>query len=636
MSPLHQRLRNFTACLLLAWAAGVAVPNAALCAPARPNILWIVMDDVSPTLGCYGDSYATSPNLDRLARDGIRYERAFAPSGVCATSRSSMITSVYASTLGTQHMRSLAALPSLIRPFPVYLREVGYHTFNWGRTDYNFEVPAGVWDESGGRAHWRSRRPGQPFFGIFSFTTTHESRIRAKSDFFEKLPPALRHDPAQASLPAYLPDTPAVRGDWARYHDTITLFDRTDLAKIQDELADDGLADDTILIVFGDQGVGLPRAKQFIFEAGLRIPLIIHFPVKWRHLAPAAPGSVCEDLVSVVDFGASMLSLLGLPVPREMQGRPFLGAAAVAPRDRVYGIRDRMDERIDMNRTVRDTRWKYHRNYHPYLPHFPWLTYMELLPTSREMRRLAAEGALTGGLAYFLGRKQALEELYDLRSDPDELVNLAGDPRHRDELERMRAEHFAWVRVTRDTGFIPEHMLRGFAEGSTEYEYGQSVAYRLDDCIATARLMELGPKALPQLLARLRDDYAPVRYWAVAGLLNLGRAAAAAESALLERLADTHPEIALAAAEALCGLGKETAALPVLARHMQDERQLVRIAAGNVVNRIGEKARPLLDIIRTQSRASKLGEGRFLLMVDWLMADTLRNLGEPYAAYSGN
>ncbi len=533
-------------------------------------------------------------------------------------------------------MRSVAAIPFRIRPFPSYLRDIGYYTFNWGRTDYNFEVPAGVWDGSGGRAHWRSRGAGQPFFGIFNFTTTHESRIRAKPEFFEPLRSELRHDPARAALPAYLPDTPAVRGDWARYHDSITLFDQVDLAKMLKNLEQDGLADDTILFIFGDHGVGLPRAKQFIYDSGMQVPLIVYFPEKWRHLAPAVPGTVRDELVSLVDLGASVLSLLGLPISSEIQGQPFLGPAATLKRDRIYGIRDRMDERIDMNRTVRDSRWKYHRNYHPYLPHFPWLTYMELLDTSRELRRLSAEGKLTGGLAYFMDTTQTLEELYDLENDPYELVNLAGDSRHRAELERLRGDHFSWARATRDTGFIPEQMLRDFARGLTEYDYAQSKDYQLERCIETVRLMEDGPAALAELTFRLRDDYPPVRFWAAAGLLNLRAAAAPARPQLLAALADVHPEVAITAAEVLCGLGETAAVLPVLSRYLQDDRQLVCIAAANTVNRIGENARPLLEVIRAQSKASKLREGRFLLMVDWLMADTLHRLGEPYEEYVDN
>ncbi len=596
---------------------------------ARPNILWLLLDDVSPHFGCYGHTYAKTPNIDALALRSIRYTRVFAPTGVCATSRSSLITGLFASSLGTQQMRSEATLPERIRPFPFYLRNAGYYTANRGRTDYNFVVPTGVWDSQGSRAHWRGRRPDQPFFAILNFTTTHESRIRGAADVFARLSADQRHAPEEAQLPPYLPDTAVVRKDWASYHDLITLFDRFDLTTTLNQLEEDGLSDDTIIFLFADHGVGLPRAKQFIFDSGMQVPLIIHFPPKWRHLAPAPPGTVRDELVSFVDFAGSTLSLAGLPMPPELQGIPFLGPTTTMQRDRIHGIRDRMDERIDMSRTVRDSRWKFHRNYLPHLPHYPWLTYMDLLGTSKDLRRLSTAGKLTGGLRYFMGPRKRLEELYDIAIDPYELENLVDDPRHQEVLSRLREEHFAWVRTTRDTGFIPEQMLRDFAQGSSEYEYAGSQNYHLERCIQAVRLMEQGASALPLIERLLEDPYGPVRYWAAAGLINLGSQAQPAIPSLIRALHDPHAEVAVIAAEALCYLGHAAPALPILTRYLQDDRPLVCIAAANVISRIGEQARPLMSLIRTQSKASTLRPDRFLLMVDWLMAETLRNLGEP-------
>ncbi|MBP8257866.1 MAG: HEAT repeat domain-containing protein, partial [Opitutaceae bacterium] len=263
------------------------------------------------------------------------------------------------------------------------------------------------------------------------------------------------------------------------------------------------------------------------------------------------------------------------------------------------------------------------------LPHYPWLTYMDLLGTSKELRRLSSAGQLTGGLRYFMGPRKRLEELYDIAVDPYELENLVDDPRHQEVLRRLRDEHFAWVRDTRDTGFIPEQMLRDFAQGSSEYEYARSQSYHLERCIQAVRLMEQGASALPLIERLLKDPYGPVRYWAAAGLINLGSQAQSAIPSLIRVLDDPHPEVAMIAAEALCYLGHAGTALPILERYLQDDRQLVCIAAANVISRIGEQARPLISLIRMQSKASALRPDRFLLMVDWLMAQTLRNLGEP-------
>ena len=245
----------------------------------RPNILWITCEDMSPNLGCYGDTYAVTPNLDRLAARGVRYTHVFSHAGVCAPSRSGLITGMYPTSLGSHHMRCTTTLPGFVKCFPEYLRNAGYFCTNQSKTDYNFPVPPGAWDVPGGaKAHWRNRQPGQPFFSVFNLTITHESRIRAK---YEKLD----HDPAQAVLPPYLPDTPLVRRDWARYHDLITQMD-AQAGQLLGQLEEDGLADDTIVFFFSDHGVGLPRAKQWIYDAGTHVPLIVFFPEKYRHLAP--------------------------------------------------------------------------------------------------------------------------------------------------------------------------------------------------------------------------------------------------------------------------------------------------------------------------------------------------------------
>lgn len=600
----------------------------------RPNILWITFEDSSPTLGCYEDTYANTPNIDRFAARSVRYTRAFAPTGVCATARSSLAMGMYASSIGTQHMRCVATLSDGMRPFPYYLRrDAGYYTSNNAKTDYNFVIPDGVWDESSKSAHWRNRNPGQPFFSVFNFGITHESRIRMEEDILDGLPADLRHDPVKANLPPYLPDTPVVRCDYARVHDLLTKFDATDFAGVLQQLDEDGLNEDTLIFVFSDHGIGLPRSKQFIFDSGMQVPLIIHFPDKWKHWAPASAGSSMDRMVSFIDFGPTVLSLVGLDIPSHMQGVPFLGGQSGDPRQFIYGIRNRMDERVDMNRTVRDNRFKYHRNYFPYLPHFPWLDYMDLLDTSKELRRLAAAGKLSGGQAYFMADHKAIEELYDLENDPYELINLAEDARFAKQLQRLREEHFDWVRKTVDTGLIPEQMLRDFADGSSEYEYARSGAYQLERCVATARLMEKGEDAIPQLIKALGDDYGPIRFWGAAGLANLGSDAEPAVPALEVALQDPEPEVALAAAEALCYAGHPDDALAVIKKHLYSESQYVAIAAGNVADRIGEQARPMRDVMEEviavsadkSSDRSNLNT-RYFLFVDWLLSHALREL----------
>ena len=247
----------------------------------RPNILWISCEDISPNLGCYGDRYASTPQLDRLALQAVRYTQAFGITGVCAPNRSCLITGVYPCSLGSQDMRCVIRLPDTVRCFPEYLRAAGYYCTNNAKTDYNFPVPKTAWDECSRQAHWRKRPPGKPFFSVFNLEVSHESQIRVPDrQFFEntaRLTPEQRHDPAKAPVPPLHPDQPEVRRDWARYYDNITAMDYQ-AADLLAELEAAGLAEDTIVFFFGDNGAGMPGCKKWIWQSGLHVPLWSGFP----------------------------------------------------------------------------------------------------------------------------------------------------------------------------------------------------------------------------------------------------------------------------------------------------------------------------------------------------------------------
>ncbi len=422
----------------------------------RPNILWISCEDISPDLGCYGSDYAITPNLDRLAAEGVRYTNAFTVAGVCAPSRSGIITGMYPTSIGTHHMRCRGVPPEYVKCFTEYLRAAGYYCVNNVKTDYNFPTPRTAWDESSRRAHWRNCPPNMPFFCVINFTITHESQIRLPDrQFWQRtaaLQPSERHDPLRAVLPPYYPDTPRVRQDWARYHDLITALDK-EVGRVLRELEEDGLADETVVFFWSDHGRGLPRAKRWIYDSGIRVPLIVRWPGKIK------PGTVDDRLISLIDLGPTVLSIAGVPIPEHMQGKPFLGPAAAAPRQYVFAARDRMDESYDIIRAVRDRRFKYIRNYEPYRPYAQRIAYMELMPTMQEMRRLWAAGKLSGARALYFRPTKPLEELYDTWTDPHEVHNLADDPAYRDVLQRLRRVHENWVRETGDLGLIPEGQL---------------------------------------------------------------------------------------------------------------------------------------------------------------------------------
>ncbi len=432
---------------------------------AQPNFLWISTEDISPDLGCYGDAYAVTPNLDRLAEQGVRYNNVFSHSGVCAPTRSGIITGMYPTTIGTHHMRCAGVPPEQVRCFPEYLRAAGYYCTNNSKTDYQFAAPLTAWDECSNTAHWRNRPDGKPFFAVINFTTTHESQIRNRNtamlNRLAALGPEERHDPAQAKVPPYYSDTPKVREDWAQYYDLITLMDKQ-VAGVLEQLQDDGLAEDTIVWFWGDHGRGLPRAKRWIYDSGLRVPLIVHIPERWRRLAmpddPDAvkPGTANDDLIAFIDFAPTMLSLAGIDIPRYMQGRAFLGRQKAKPREYIYAARDRMDEAYDLIRAVRDKRYKYIRNYMWYVTRGQDIDYMNQMPTMQEMRRLNAEGALEGAQKQYFEPTKPLEELYDIVADPHEVNNLAADPKHAEALERLRQAHAEWYNRTQDLGLIPE------------------------------------------------------------------------------------------------------------------------------------------------------------------------------------
>jgi N-sulfoglucosamine sulfohydrolase len=442
-----------------------AVPQAG----DRPNILWIVADDLSPDLGAYGDAYARTPNIDRLAQEGVRFTNAFATSPVCAPARSTLITGVYASTLGSLHMRSWAVPPPHVRPFSEALRAAGYFTSNNRKIDYNFnphleesvwravvEPPLGAWDESGAEAHWRHRGPGQPFFAVFDLFVTHEGRIRLPEAQFDQAIAAVatedRHLPSAAPLPPYYPDTPETRRDMARYYDLITAAD-LQLADILGQLAADGLEENTVVVFFADHGRGLPRAKRWVYDSGIRVPLVVRWP---RGLAS---GVVRHELVSFVDFAPTMLSLAGVEVPDHMQGRVFLGDRAQPEPRYVFATRDRMDETPDTIRAVRDRRFKYLRNFQPDKPYAQPIAYMDEMPTMKVWRQWAAEGRLQGPQQRFFAPRKPQEELYDLTADPHEIHNLAEDPQHQARLVEMRTALERWMEQTRDLGLLPEKEL---------------------------------------------------------------------------------------------------------------------------------------------------------------------------------
>lgn len=592
----------------LVGSAGLAAVAAA--EPARPNILWISCEDICPNLGCDGDAYSCTPQLDRFARQGVRYANAYGITGVCAPNRSCLITGVSPSSLGSHHMRCTTRLPDSIKCFPEYLRAAGYYCTNNSKTDYNFETPKSAWDECSRKAHWRNRQPGQPFFAVFNSTVSHESQIRVPEARYAentaRLTPDQRHDPARAPLPPFHPDTPEVRRDWARYYDNITAMDYEAGDRLA-ELEAAGLADETIVFFFGDNGAGMPGCKKWIWEDGLHVPLVVRFPRKYAAWAPGAPGSVTGRMVSFVDFAPTVLSLAGLAAPPHMQGVAFLGPHAGPPRQYVYGIRDRMAERYDAVRVVRDAKHQYLRNFMPHLTWSQWVSYTEEMPTMKAWRALAAAGKLNPVQARYFQPTKPREELYDLAADPHQVRNLAGLPEHQATLLRMRAECLRWMNETHDLGLLPEYELRERSAASTPWEIAADPAMnplpRLLEAAGVANAMD--PANLPQLVDLLRADDSAVRCWGALGLVALKAQARPAAQDLHKALADASPSVRVAAAEAVAQLGQPERALPVLIAALEHDSAIVRLMAMNVLDRMGAQARPALPAMRNAALKTK-------------------------------
>ncbi len=428
----------------------------------RPNIVWIVAEDLGPYLPSFGDSTIETPNLSRLAAEGVRYTHVFSPSGVCAPSRAALATGMYQNSIGAHHMRTggnplylppevtpYEALPPLgVKMHSEYMRRHGYYATNNSKEDYQFKKPVTAWDESSNKAHWKNRPdPDQPFFAIFNIGVTHESQIWARAD------DALLVDAdLEVPIPPYYPDTEVVRTDIRRMYSNIKLMDARVGALIK-ELEEAGELENTIIFWYADHGGPLPRMKRLLYDSGMKVPMIIRFPNKYR------AGEIDDQLVSFIDFKPTILSLVGIEPPSYLdgQGQAFLGPyKAEAQRDYVHGAGDRFDGQYDLIRAVRDQRFKYLRNYMPDRGYYLPVKYREQMGIMQELLKMRDEGTLDDVQMQWFRPAKPIEELFDTLADPHEIHNLAADPAYVEKLAELRAEHDRWIVDIDDKGLQPE------------------------------------------------------------------------------------------------------------------------------------------------------------------------------------
>lgn len=428
--------------------------------PHQPNILWLVAEDMSPTIAAYGDSTIHTPNLDRLFKEGVRYTHMFSVSGVCAPSRFSIATGIYTTRGGAQHMRTssrpeymekIGVIPYEATPDPPVrmmsevMRENGYYTTNRSKQDYQFKAPVTAWDENSPRAHWRNRPEGMPFFSIVNFGVTHESQIWARAN-----DTLLVAADAEVPIPPYLPSTDLVYQDVRRMYSNILRLDAR-IGDVLEELESDNLLEETIIVFYSDHGGPLPRQKRQLYDSGLHVPLAIRFPN--QQLA----GMTDDQLISFVDLAPTTFSLAGIPLPEYLDGQAFLGTQrAGEQRWFIHAAADRFDAEYDTKRAIRDQRYKYILNLRPDLGYYLAVSYREQMATMQELLRLRDLGELDEYQAQWFRESKPEEELFDTENDPYELRNLAYDPIYSERLALMRTELENWMADTGDPGAMDE------------------------------------------------------------------------------------------------------------------------------------------------------------------------------------
>ena len=586
--------------LIISAAAGLMACTAKEEKPELPNILWITHEDLSPIYGCYGDTYATTPNIDKFAESGYIFSNTSSNAPICAPARSTLITGMYAISLGTQHLRSDIPVPANMKILPELLREAGYYTTNNVKTDYNFSH-LGRWDESSSEAHWRNRPDGKPFFSVFNYTMTHEAPIN-RLDTNETSSLEKRHNPSIATLPPYLPDTERMREIWAHKYDLLSVFDQ-EVGKLLQQLKDDGLYDNTIIFLFSDHGTGLPGHKRWLNNAGLHVPFILHVPEKYSEWAANLKAPVTDQMVSFVDFAPTVITLAGADVPDIMEGHNFLGKNSKLKKY-TFGYRDRADDCYEMSRSVFDGRYIYVRHFMPRQPYFQDAIIFNKIQNGAsytEIHRLRSEGLLPDATeAWF--RPKAVMELFDLKQDPYEQNNLACDPAYAGKIAELDQVLSDWLVDHFDTGLINEgdYMVRARDQNTSVYEViRQYTRHDFTDILNAAKLV--GTIEDPTTLKPyLESSESAIRYWALVAADTWNGDLSVIRQGIEKLLHDETAIVSIVAAEILVNKFNDPRGLQTLEKHLRGDFEPVVLQAAISVRRTGQKAKPLVPVIENE------------------------------------
>jgi N-sulfoglucosamine sulfohydrolase len=578
--------KSFSCLLMLATAfLAAAFFCGAATAEDRPNILWLTCEDNNVNwVGCYGNPHADTPNIDKLATEGFQYMHCYANAPVCAPSRSTWITGIHAISMGTHPMRSRYEIPhGKIKYYPDYLKASGYYCSNVKKTDYNIggRSDGDCWDSN--KVDWKVLKAQQPFFQVINSTASHESRAFGSVD-------NTTHDPANVRLAKYHPDIPKVRQNYAHYHDAMKKMD-TSIGEALKALEESGMAENTIVIHNSDHGGVIARSKRFLFNSGTHCPLIVRIPEKYKHLWPAEkPGEKIDRLVSFIDMPKTWLKLADAEIPKEMQGQVFLGPDAEKERPYHVSFRERMDERNDNVRAIRNKRFLYVRNYMPYAPwgqHLNYLWIMEATKAWEAHHKAGKTDAITGR---FFGTKP-MEELYDTAKDPDNVHNLIDKPEHQEIANELRGELRKWQLKMHDSGLLPEadRVKRAADNNLTIYEMVRNEKlYNLPAYLDAADLaLENDAANLPKLVKLLDDKDAGVRYWATVGCFLIADKSKSAQPRIRKLLTDDSHEVRALAAWILIKQGDETAGKKVLSGLLR-ESSYASLKVLNIIDWLGE------------------------------------------------
>jgi len=566
--------------------------------PERPNILWISAEDISPAWGCYGDEQASTPNIDTLASDGYIFTNAFSNAPICAPARATLITGMYATSTGTQNLRSAIPMPANLKILPQLLSEQGYYTSNNAKTDYNFPAE-GKWNDLGNKAHWRNNKGNKPFFSVFNFGITHEGHAN-RYDPEDTKTVSSKHDPDKMLVPSYFPNNDAFRKIMAHQYDLISVFDQ-EVGSLVEQLKEDGLFDNTIIFVFSDHGYGLPRYKRWLYDSGLRVPLVLHVPEKYRDLVTDLSKGEVNKMVAFVDFAPTVLNLSNIDIPKIMHGKPFLGANAKS-KDYIFGYRDRADDVFDVSRSVFDGRYLYIRNY---LPHRPYIQNALIFNRGKltydELFRLKKAGQISEESLKMFNPKP-IEELYDLQNDPNELDNLIEVTEHLRITMALRNRLRKHIISSRDTGFMAEGEMMHAAGAGSVYEMAQNEnRYAIVKILEAAELVGT-IENLEEVGLFLNSSDPSIRFWALNAIDAYEGDISGQKENLLKALKDPSIPNSGLAAEILIkrfdNSNKAIQALEKLLLTTQNEVALLHIGVN--VRNIGKKAEPLISAIQTK------------------------------------